>query len=301
MLKRFVVALCAVLLALLIIDRVSLFFAPCIAAEGNKPQQHEDGGNQACAKRQGIVIAGLETLKAVPPDWWTALAGIAVAFFTFTLWRSTDRLWRAGRDQIRQARSAAADQLAQMTVANDAARDSAEAAVRSARAAEQSLTGLERPYIFIFSVGPMEDDSAEGGWWRVPYTIANYGKTPAIIGGARVGVVDTAANGDVLDPAMLDDDSPLRAQPFLAAGETMRLFEPVPHFVIEENAGIEVVRHADGTDTSFPILKKETFFRAVIPYDGTLTSGHETGCLWRYMGGGRFALRGIAPNHNYQT
>lgn len=105
MLKRFLIALPLVLLALVLIDRASLVSAPCITAVGNQANERDNGKEERCTKREGIVVAGLETPKDIPAEWFTAFASIAIALFTFTLWRSTDRLWKAGESQIDIARS----------------------------------------------------------------------------------------------------------------------------------------------------------------------------------------------------
>ena len=107
MLKRFLIALPLVLLALVLIDRASLVSAPCITAVGNQANERDNGKEERCTKREGIVVAGLETLKDIPAEWFTAFASIAIALFTFTLWRSTDRLWKAGESQIDSARESA--------------------------------------------------------------------------------------------------------------------------------------------------------------------------------------------------
>lgn len=83
----------------------------------------------------------------------------------------------------------------------------------------------------------------------------------------------------------------------------MQLYEPVPEWIMTDLVEVifDDLDSPSSPSTTFPVLKDDTYFRAVIPYEGTFTSGHETGCLWRYMGGGIFALRGIAPESNYQT
>jgi hypothetical protein len=62
------------------------------------PDEH--GSAQNCGKYQ-IALAVL--LKAGPVIWkietWTALATIAIAYFTFTLKRATDNLWDASKTQ----------------------------------------------------------------------------------------------------------------------------------------------------------------------------------------------------------
>jgi hypothetical protein len=129
MLKR--VAICVLiffagLAALGLVDRASLLFAPC--SEYGSPDSNEKRANQYnCSIREGIIVAGAERLIEVPPEVWTALATIAVAFFTLTLWRSTDKLWHAGERQLRTSRQIAALQARQTRSAIKEASRSADA------------------------------------------------------------------------------------------------------------------------------------------------------------------------------
>ena len=49
-----------------------------------------DNGDPAC---YGIVSAGFDFLFRLKPEAWTAVASLAIAAFTGTLWRSTHKLW----------------------------------------------------------------------------------------------------------------------------------------------------------------------------------------------------------------
>jgi hypothetical protein len=111
----------------------------------------------------------------------------------------------------------------------------------------------------------------------------------------------------MLEPALIGDDSLLSSVPFIAAGERLRLFEPIPGYLMGDGS-IDIVwerpEDPDSPTREYPALAngpQGVFFRAIISYNGAFTSGHETGCLWRYMGNGSFAPRGIAPEHHYQT
>jgi hypothetical protein len=100
MLRRFLIVLPLVLLALVAIDRASLFFAPCVLEKSSDAYQNDSGGKQRCAENEGVIIAGAELLKTIPAEWVAAFSGIAVAFFTFTLWKSTERLWRSSEKAL---------------------------------------------------------------------------------------------------------------------------------------------------------------------------------------------------------
>jgi hypothetical protein len=93
MLKRIMIALAITIAALAFIDRVSLLVAPCGPGGGAYSDQKSPNDDN-CATREGIVIAGIEWLREQTPEFWTVLATIAVAVFTWTLWLSTDKMWR---------------------------------------------------------------------------------------------------------------------------------------------------------------------------------------------------------------
>jgi len=86
------------------IDRASLIIAPC--SEYGSAQNNDDGpNNNYCAARKGLIVAGIEWLADVKPEVWTALATVAIAAFTLTLWLSTDGMLRATNESINLARA----------------------------------------------------------------------------------------------------------------------------------------------------------------------------------------------------
>jgi hypothetical protein len=71
-------------------------------------------------------------------------------------------------------------------IASDAAAVAAKAASRQAHIAEETLAKIERPYLFVFNVSSVkvetwEDIEGDGSRLAVTYSVANYGKLPAII------------------------------------------------------------------------------------------------------------------------
>jgi hypothetical protein len=89
----------------------------------------------------------------------------------------------------------------------------AKAANDAAEIAQRSLTDLERPYIFIFGVRQIRhvvDDE-----WYVEFTVANYGKMPAIIEGAWIDFV-TDNEGKPPSPTLLEEGHTLLASPNLS-------------------------------------------------------------------------------------
>ena len=155
MLKRAAIAL-AIVIALALIDRASLWFAPCGPGGG------------------GIVVAGAKLLLEFGPEVWTALATIAVAAFTLTLWLSSEKMWKV------TARSIAV------------ARRSADAAERSAKTAELSLLSVEIPYLYPFirthgiktqrhGTEMQQITGFNYGGDFIKYYFRNFGRTPAEI------------------------------------------------------------------------------------------------------------------------
>jgi hypothetical protein len=89
----------AAFVALFLIDRASLLVAPCSeygSSQGDQKATNDDN----CAAREGIIVAGIKAIADIEPEVWTALATIAIACFTLTLWLSTNKLWKAGEKQL---------------------------------------------------------------------------------------------------------------------------------------------------------------------------------------------------------
>ena len=85
----------------------------------------------------------------------SAIATIAVAAFTLTLWRSTDKLWRAGESQLKIAQAAT------------------DAATRQA----QLMVNIELPIFAIEEAQTLSGSRHRG----VEIKLGNHGRTPAII------------------------------------------------------------------------------------------------------------------------
>src|ERR1700733_12578478 len=159
------------------------------------------------------------------------------------------------------------------------------AANRSAPAAERALTDLERPWIFVFGVTrPLRDIDGE---FFVDYTVANYGKMPAIIEFPRIGFVFEDARGDPQQPPLVEDDHSLMTSEILRAGEERRLREYFPtnpnggarFRIINEGTPQEALMQIPDVDLGGGHIM---FFRAVISYRGPVSQRHETGANWLY-------------------
>lgn len=78
------------------------------------PQNHERSKEEYCAPKWGpladgvgLAFGALEQVIVVHKEAINALATVAIAIFTYTLWRATNRLWDAGKEQGRTAQLAA--------------------------------------------------------------------------------------------------------------------------------------------------------------------------------------------------
>jgi hypothetical protein len=127
--------------------------------------------------------------------WITALATIAIALFTFTLWRSTDKLWKSGEKQFRLAKETSDRQAVAIQHQLDIAREANRAAQKSADAA----VATERAWLYVvitegnfldcIEVARAQekmhsiDDMPLGATAnpRAKIAFKNYGKTPAIV------------------------------------------------------------------------------------------------------------------------
>ncbi len=249
----------------------------------------------------------------------TAIATGFIAWFTRTLKRSTDRLWEAGERQFRHLQSEArtlrryrwedqrriGEQLKIARKSAQASEQSAAASAKQAKAAEDALTKLERPYIFIFGVRGIKQDSETRDFF-VEYTVANYGKMPAIIEHPNIGF-ESSDSGSPPLPLRLFDGHSLLTSPILEAGEERKLIrEYMPTGMVGEDVLVQLERrrhHDPGETEVAPAFRVpdgfDVFFRAVIRYRGPFSAGHETGALWLWMGESlEFAVRG-GDEYNY--
>ncbi len=123
----------------------------------------------------------------------TALATIAIAAFTYTLYKATSGLVEAAQIQSNDMKSSIA-----------AAEKAGAAAKKSAEISETLLTDLERPWIFIHLHPHLggEDDHK----FKLPYVlfdIANYGRMPAIVDQCHIAL----GRGETKpDSALLQDE-----------------------------------------------------------------------------------------------
>jgi hypothetical protein len=153
----------------------------------------------------------------------------------------------------------------------------AAAATKQARIAEDNLAKLERPYIFVFNVSTLdckeiEDIEETGHLLKITFSVANYGKIPAII---KCAQVDLNAGPEPASPPPVNAHHNLAASPILAAGE-------VRHN-LEEWLKWDGEVWNDEYNDFFPELGNDgLFFWVIINYRGPFSDQHETRACWRY-------------------
>ncbi len=221
---------------------------------------------------------------------FTALATIAIAWFTLTLKRSTDKLWEAGESQLRHAETEAVRDDVRLQEQMSIARQNADAAIQQARTAEAALTQLERPYIFIFNISGLElnELTEEGIILTATYSVANYGKTPAIIKYAQAVL---AIGVDPPFPDRLPANHTLVTSPILAAGE----LRPANEIGYVWTGGSEF----DEDGATIPSIPNgyTLYLWVIVTYRGPFTDQHELGLAGFTMKAPAGSLaRGAAQN-----
>jgi hypothetical protein len=194
-------------------------------------------------------------------DAITAIATVFIAAFTFTLWRSTKRMTQATAESV--------------------------------RIAERSLADLERPYIYVFNPSGFKIDlNREDPFNYFQYSIANYGKTPARIESAFVGI--SAGIGPKHPDAVLGWHDFL-VSPLFVSGE--RRDNPTASVPNE----IQIIETADENgqyDTPVLTDGSEFFLWIIIKYSGPFSKGHETSACWRWSSDSRRLV--LHEKHNSQ-
>jgi hypothetical protein len=125
----------------------------------------------------------------------------------------------------------------------------------------------------------------------VTYSVANYGKLPAIIEDMQVSL---SVFTEPLSPAKFDFNHRLAISAVLSPGETRN--------DLDEGLGWEDFGSDEYGNDAPNLGSKDLFFWVVIRYRGTFTGGHVTRACWRYdERTGRFVEFNGGPEHNSQT
>lgn len=204
-----------------------------------------------------------------PTDWWVAVPTWLLAIFTLGLFAYTAKLFGANARLV-------------------------DAAEKSAKAAEQAIVNVERPYVFVFGAHKFEmDNRVDDGFTPfIAYNVANYGKLPATIERAVVGIVLPDSNGMPQVPLEVDRIHWLVRNPVLATNDPKELHESVPSGMNHKTYSNDEVGVEDDSGM-------EIFFRITLYYKGPFSSGHETSACWRLnRGNNRFEPYGH-EDYNY--
>jgi hypothetical protein len=236
---------------------VILLFSSDIAARYEVCETTKDGAKE-CA-RYGVVHFALHEIGAALDSYnglITAIATAFIAWFTWSLRRSTDKLWVAGERQFSHAQSEAkaADfhrtaQYEQITEQIEALKESAAAAEENAGAtrhlvqnAERTSVSELRAYVTIVVGTAIYQERERNLRFEAKPLIVNTGRTPA----HNLGFQATAAIMAI--PLPDDFDFPIPAVrlggAMLGPGQNFVMKVPVSDFV--DDAEIPAIKQADG-------------------------------------------------------
>ena len=274
------------------LSRWTASFPFCLLPAGGEAQG--EGASRGCATfHEGVGFAwqhaGTFARQQAAPfvadnhDAIVAVAMALIALFVLGLWRSTSRLLHVGQRQLASVQGAAAEQSALIGRSVAAATEAAAASRRHAKTAQRALEELERPYLFVFGVKYLKIDAERSGELEpfVEYTVANYGKTPAIV--ENIGAGFEAASEEPQAPFQVDDVNPLVVAPILAPQEKRG---PVKHYYPTDGAVPDFKFIGSGPFSSFAVLEtkpnEDLLFRVVIEYRGPFGSEHKTSACWAY-------------------
>lgn len=193
-----------------------------------------------------------------------------IAIFTFVLAISTVLLWLDTNGLRRQAAKQSEDMEQSLKIGKIAA----EAANKSAEVAEKSLERLERPFLFIYDLTPV-DVAPLANNKCIWFTLQNYGRFPAIIGLAKI-VARITTNSEASKEMGFDYDSDLKIPPILAVGQT------ISNIIYYFPSAIEWETLADGRH--IPKVKSDEvlLLDVMITYSGGLIKSHILKERWRY-------------------
>lgn len=196
----------------------------------------------------------------------TAVSTVVVAIFTIVLGVFTISLAHSTR------------------IAADAARDQT-----------LNFAKLERPYLYVFNPSGLKiDHDQEDPFHYLKYSVANYGKTPARVESASIGI---NVGVEPKQPDAVVGWHDFLVSPLFVTGE--RRDNPTVSVPDE----IEIGDYADEDTPPFPVpwMKGEDqfFFWIRIKYSGPFSKDHETSACWRWDGNSHRLV--LYEKHNSQT
>jgi hypothetical protein len=173
--------------------------------------------------------------------------------------------------------------------------DATAIAAYAARDQTLNFAKLERPYLYVFNPSGLEIDfDQEDQFHYLKYSVANYGKTPARIESASIGInVGVEPN----QPDAVRGWHDFLVSPLFITGER----RDNPTASIPD--GIEIEEYGDENIGPFPIPslegEDEFFFWIKIKYDGPFSKDHETSACWRWDSNSHRLV--LYEKHNSQT
>jgi hypothetical protein len=200
----------------------------------------------------------------------TAVGTLVIAGYTFSLARSTKRLWDEAK-----ASSATANATAEAAKANA---EAAKANADAARDSVEALRAAERAYVFAevefenwgSSPQPTPFPTSRSEWMNAKVKFWNYGKTPAVIVMIRASL---RIGGGIPTGHIEFPGSDSRLPPGLAV-------RPADRFEVD------VQRQAEQTD-DIENGNLMVYCVGKIEYADVLGGEHYTSFCWRYLGGRR--------------
>jgi len=220
-------------------------------------------GDYACASMHEAIFRFAKCIYAnASHDNIAALGSVAVAVFTYTLWRSTHNLWETTRESVIATKQAA-----------------------------EALPSIERAYVFITpeleAWDPVTDPShgVYNSRYSVKFSIYNHGKTPAVIKliDAKLRVLSEPPDNDISMASLLPDK-------VLAAGESFTPDLSPRGCDVDEDAAVELDNN-----------RAQIWFYGSIWYDDMFGKEHVTRFRWsRSEIFDAFIPRGDAP-YNERT
>lgn len=197
---------------------------------------------------------------------------------------------------------------------------SVDASTRQAKVAEDSLTNLERPWIFVHLAPKLRSRASHFGTQQARgldewlsktdpiddpplaiFDIANHGRMPAVIDGCYVQL------GNV--PIALDDERNIEIPGGLLRDEFHGAIGPnekKTNFFLDCPAGVEygvIVDVVTGQTDPVPSFEQNAFFVFFIEieYLDVADKRHKSGFCWRFDRAVNYWVQYGGPKYNYQT
>ena len=201
-------------------------FPSCIVISEYQPADYRPGYETCATLHEGVMRVLAFVWDHATHDNISAAAAVVIAIFTWTLWRSTERLWQSADKQFTHAKQKEFQAFLDKASDNNRLREQIQISQQTADAATLSAKALidaERAHLYViiknetvkstFQSGVMYDNSPsmEDSPMTGPgiqYVFQNFGKSPAILvqvmHGMIVERVDSTRRASVLADGALE-------------------------------------------------------------------------------------------------